>query len=35
LWSPPSFSMCRDGSESIEIPVTLLNRFVETLCLAA
>src|SRR5271163_1560091 len=35
LWSPPSFSMCRLGSESIEIPVTLLNRFVETLCLAA
>ena len=35
LWSPPSFSMCRSGSESIEIPVNLLNRFVETLCLAA
>jgi len=35
LWSPPSFSMCRSGSESIEIPVALLNRFVETLCLAA
>ena len=35
LWSPPSFSMCRLGSESIEIPVTLFNRFVETLCLAA
>jgi hypothetical protein len=35
LWSPPSFSMSRSGSESIEIPVSLLNRFVETLCLAA
>jgi hypothetical protein len=35
LWSPPSFSTSRSGSESIEIPVTLLNRFVETLCLAA
>jgi hypothetical protein len=35
LWSPPSFSMSRSDSESIEIPVTLLNRFVETLCLAA
>jgi hypothetical protein len=35
LWSPPSFSMSRQGSERIEIPVTLLNRFVETLCLAA
>jgi hypothetical protein len=23
------------GSESIEIPVTLLNRLLETLCLAA
>ena len=35
LWSPPSFSMSRQGSESMEIPVTLLNRFEETLCLAA
>jgi len=35
LWSPPSFSMSRSGPERIEIPVTLLNRFVETLCLAA
>jgi hypothetical protein len=35
LWSPPSFSMSRSDSESIDIPVTLLNRFVETLCLAA
>ena len=35
LWSPPSFSMSRSSSESIEIPATLLNRFVETLCLAA
>ena len=35
LWSPPGFSMSRSGSESIEIPVTLLNRLVETLCLAA
>jgi hypothetical protein len=24
LWSPPSFSMSRPGSESIEIPVTFL-----------
>ena len=29
LWSPPSFPMSRSGSESTEIPVTLLNRFVE------
>jgi hypothetical protein len=35
LWSPPSFSISRSGSERTEIPVTLLNRFVETLCLAA
>ena len=35
LWSPPTFSMSRSGSESIEIPITLLNRLVETLCLAA
>ena len=35
LWSPPGYSMSRPGSESIEIPITLLNRFVETLCLAA
>jgi hypothetical protein len=35
LWAPPSFSMSRSGSGSVEIPVTLLNRFVETLCLAA
>jgi hypothetical protein len=35
LWSPPSFSMSPQGSERIEIPLTLLNRFVETLCLAA
>jgi hypothetical protein len=35
LWSPPSISMSRSGSGTVEIPVTLLNRFVETLCLAA
>jgi hypothetical protein len=35
LWSPPNFSISRSGSERTEIPVTLLNRFVETLCLAA
>jgi hypothetical protein len=33
LWSPPSFSTSRPGSESVEIPVTLLNPLVETLCL--
>ncbi len=30
LWSPPHFSMSRSSSESTEIPVTLLNQFVET-----
>lgn len=35
LWSPPDFSMYRQTSDTIKIPVTLLKRFVETLCLAA
>jgi hypothetical protein len=29
------FFLVPSGSESIEIPITLLNRFVETLCLTA
>jgi hypothetical protein len=35
LWTPPGFSMSRQGAETVEIPARLLNRFVETLCLAA
>ncbi len=35
LWAPPDFSMSRLHNNSVEIPVALLNRFVETLCLAA
>jgi hypothetical protein len=35
LWSPPGFSTSPSGSAPVEIPVSLLNRFVETLCLAA
>lgn len=35
LWAPPGFSMSRSHNESVVIPVALLNRFVETLCLAA
>jgi hypothetical protein len=35
LWTPRDFSVFRQGSETMEIPVRLLNRFVETLCLAA
>jgi hypothetical protein len=35
LWSPRGFSMSRSGSENVEIPLPLLKRFVETLCLAA
>jgi hypothetical protein len=35
LWTPQDFSISRPQTESVEIPVGLLNRFVETLCLAA
>lgn len=35
LWTPRDLSLSRNGSEAVEIPVRLLNRFVETLCLAA
>ena len=35
LWTPPDFSMSRAATDTVEIPVQLLNRFVETLCLAA
>jgi hypothetical protein len=35
LWTPTDFSMSRYQSETVEIPAHLLNRFVETLCLAA
>jgi hypothetical protein len=35
LWSPKDLSMSWPDTESVVIPVALLNRFVETLCLAA
>jgi len=35
LWTPQDLSVSRSGSETVEIPARLLNRFVETLCLAA
>ncbi len=35
LWSPTGFSMSRSGVENVGIPLPLLRRFVETLCLAA
>jgi hypothetical protein len=35
LWTPQGFSMSRQGTKMVEIPVHLLKRFVETLCLAA
>ena len=35
LWTPRNLSVSRQGSEIVDIPVRLLNRFVETLCLAA
>ncbi len=34
LWSPTGFFMSPSGAESVEIPLPLLKRFVETLCLA-
>ncbi|HVB66913.1 MAG TPA: hypothetical protein VNE67_03525, partial [Acetobacteraceae bacterium] len=35
LWTPQDLSASRSGGETVEIPARLLNRFVETLCLAA
>lgn len=35
LWSPPDLSMSRQGDDHVKIPVGLVKRFVETLCLAA
>jgi hypothetical protein len=35
LWTPKDFSMSRQQTESVVIPIQLLKRFVETLCLAA
>jgi DDE superfamily endonuclease len=35
LWTPEGFAMSRHGHESVEIPAALLERFVQTLCLAA
>jgi len=35
LWCPPHFSMSRPGKDVIEIPTTLLQRLVQTVCYAA
>lgn len=35
LWTPEDFSMSRHRAESVQIPARLLQRLVETLCLAA
>jgi hypothetical protein len=35
LWMPPDFPTSRSPTEKVEIPARLLNRLVETLCLAA
>ena len=35
LWCPPHFSMSRPGNDVIEIPKTLLQSLVETVCYAA
>ena len=35
LWCPPHFSMSRPGNDVIEIPKTLLQKSVQTVCYAA
>ena len=35
LWAPPNLSMSRQPGESVIIPASLLNRVLQTLCLAA
>ncbi len=35
LWTPEDFSTSRRQAETVEIPIRLLDRFVETLCIAA
>ena len=35
LWSPPDLSMSGQSDDHVKIPVGLVKRFVETLCLAA
>ena len=35
LWPPQGFSVSRQNTDTVEIPVSLLKRPVETLCLAA
>ena len=34
LWAPPNLSMSRPADETIKIPAVLLNRVLQTLCLA-
>ena len=35
LWAPPNLSMSRQAGETVKIPAVLLNRVLQTLCLAA
>jgi hypothetical protein len=35
LWTPPNLSMSRQADETVKISATLLNRVLQTLCLAA
>jgi hypothetical protein len=35
LWSAPNLSMSRQAGETVKIPAVLLNRVLQTLCLAA
>jgi len=35
LWCPPGLPMSRQSTETIKVPVTLLQRLTDTLCHAA
>jgi hypothetical protein len=35
LWSTPDLSMCRQDGDSVIMPIALVNRVFQTLCLAA
>jgi hypothetical protein len=35
LWAPPNFPTSRQSADTVTIPIRLLNRLVQTLCLAA
>ncbi len=35
LWTPPDLSMSRQDADTVTMPAALLNRVLQTLCLAA